>query len=68
MKTQDIEYHADGARLVGYLVVDDAKAGKRPGIIVAHEGGEGVGGGQLHVLRDRGRTDVESSAEDPGEG
>jgi dienelactone hydrolase len=39
MKTQDIEYHADGARLVGQLVVDDAKRGKRPGIIVAHEGG-----------------------------
>jgi dienelactone hydrolase len=39
MKTQDIEYHADGARLVGYLAVDDAKAGKRAGIIVAHEGG-----------------------------
>jgi dienelactone hydrolase len=39
MKTQDIEYHADGARLIGYLAVDDAKAGKRPGIIVAHEGG-----------------------------
>jgi dienelactone hydrolase len=38
MKTQDIEYHADGARLVGYLAVDDTKAGKRPGIIVAHEG------------------------------
>ena len=39
MKTQDIEYHADGARLVGYLAVDDGKSGKRPGIIVAHEGG-----------------------------
>jgi dienelactone hydrolase len=39
MKTQDIEYHADGARLVGYLAVDEAKAGKRPGVIVAHEGG-----------------------------
>jgi dienelactone hydrolase len=39
MKTQDIEYHADGQRLVGYLAVDDAKPGKRPGIIVAHEGG-----------------------------
>ena len=39
MKTQDIEYHADGARLVGYLAVDDSKSGKRPGIIVAHEGG-----------------------------
>ena len=39
MRTEDIEYHADGARLVGYLAVDDAKAGKRPGVIVAHEGG-----------------------------
>jgi dienelactone hydrolase len=39
MKTQDIEYRADGQRLVGYLAVDDGKAGKRPGIIVAHEGG-----------------------------
>jgi dienelactone hydrolase len=38
LKTQDIEYHADGARLVGYLAVDETKAGKRPGIIVAHEG------------------------------
>ena len=39
MKTQDIEYHADGARLVGYLAVDDARAGKRPGVLVAPEGG-----------------------------
>src|SRR5580700_6098275 len=39
MRTQDIGYRADGAGLVGYLAVDDAKAGKRPGIIVAHEGG-----------------------------
>ena len=31
MKTEDIEYHADGARLVGYLAVDDGKPGKRPG-------------------------------------
>jgi dienelactone hydrolase len=38
MKTQDIEYHADGQRLVGMLAVDDAKSGKRPGVIVAHEG------------------------------
>ena len=38
LKTQDIEYHADGTRLLGYLAVDEAKAGKRPGIIVAHEG------------------------------
>ena len=39
MKTQDIEYHADGARLVGYLAVDDSRAGRRPGVLVAPEGG-----------------------------
>ena len=39
MRTEDIEYHADGARLVGYLAVDDAKPGKRPGVLVAPEGG-----------------------------
>ena len=38
MKTEDIEYHADGARLVGSLFVDDAKPGKRPGVLVAPEG------------------------------
>jgi dienelactone hydrolase len=38
MKTLDIEYHADGARLVGYLAIDDATVGKRPGVLVAHEG------------------------------
>jgi len=39
MKTEDIEYHADGARLVGALFVDDGKTGKRPGVLVAPEGG-----------------------------
>lgn len=39
MKTQDIEYHADGARLVGYLAVDEARPGRRPGVVVAPEGG-----------------------------
>lgn len=39
MKTEDIEYHADGARLVGYLAVDEARAGRRPGVLVAPEGG-----------------------------
>jgi len=39
MKTEDIEYHADGARLVGYLAVDDTRSGKRPGVLVAPEGG-----------------------------
>ena len=39
MRTADIECHADGARLVGYLAVDDARPGKRPGVLVAPEGG-----------------------------
>jgi dienelactone hydrolase len=39
LKTEDIEYHADGARLVGYLAVDDTRSGKRPGVLVAPEGG-----------------------------
>jgi dienelactone hydrolase len=39
MRTADIEYHADGARLVGHLCVDDSKSGKRPGVLVAPEGG-----------------------------
>jgi dienelactone hydrolase len=39
MRTADIEYHADGARLVGYLAVDDSRSGKRPGVLVAPEGG-----------------------------
>ncbi|MEA2814196.1 MAG: hypothetical protein QOI93_1893, partial [Rhodospirillaceae bacterium] len=38
MHTQDIEYRADGARLVGQYVVDDSKPGKRPGVLVCHEG------------------------------
>ena len=39
MRTEDIEYHADGARLVGYLAVDDTRPGKRPGVLIAPEGG-----------------------------
>ena len=38
MHTQDIEYRADGVRLVGQYVVDDGKPGKRPGVLVCHEG------------------------------
>ena len=38
MHIEDIEYHADGARLVGRLFVDQARAGKRPGVLVAPEG------------------------------
>jgi dienelactone hydrolase len=38
MHTRDIDYRADGARLVGQYVVDDGKTGKRPGVLVCHEG------------------------------
>ena len=38
MHVEDIEYHADGARLIGRLFVDDARAGPRPGVLVAPEG------------------------------
>ncbi|THD59716.1 dienelactone hydrolase family protein [Phenylobacterium sp.] len=39
MKTEDIEYHADGARLVGTLFAGDEGASRRPGVLVAPEGG-----------------------------
>lgn len=39
MKTQDIAYTAAGKRYVGYLAVDDAKPGARPGVLVAPGGG-----------------------------
>jgi dienelactone hydrolase len=38
MKTQDIAYDAGGEHFVGYLAVDDAKAGRRPGVLLAPEG------------------------------
>ncbi len=39
MKIQDIEYTADGVRMVGMLAVDEGRPGKRPGVLVCHEGG-----------------------------
>jgi dienelactone hydrolase len=38
MHTESIEYHAEGRRYVGYLAVDRARPGKRPGILVSPEG------------------------------
>jgi dienelactone hydrolase len=35
----DIEYFVDGKPHVGQLAVDEARAGKRPAVLVAHEGG-----------------------------
>lgn len=37
VKTEVIEYEFEGAKLKGYLAYDDAKTGKRPGIMVVHE-------------------------------
>ena len=39
MQTTDIEYSFDGIRLVGELSVDDSRRGKRPAVLVSHEGG-----------------------------
>ena len=39
MKSQNLEYHVAGARYVGHFVVDETRAGKRPGVLVAPEGG-----------------------------
>ena len=38
MRIEDIEYRADGARMIGQLAVDDQRPGKQPGILVCHEG------------------------------
>ena len=38
MRTQDIEYRADGARLVGQYVVDDSTSARRAGVLICHEG------------------------------
>lgn len=38
MHTQDIEYSADGVRMLGQYVVDDSKPGRRAGILICHEG------------------------------
>ena len=37
MRTEEIEYEADGRTMIGHLVVGDGD-GPRPGILVAHEG------------------------------
>jgi dienelactone hydrolase len=34
----DIEYACDGLRLVGQIAVDDSRGGRRPAVLIAHEG------------------------------
>lgn len=38
MRTQDIEYKTDGRRMRGYLAIDDNQPGRRPAVLVCHEG------------------------------
>ncbi len=38
MHVEDIAYEADGARMIGQFAVDESKPGRRPGILVCHEG------------------------------
>jgi dienelactone hydrolase len=39
MITRDIEYHVAGTRYLGHFVADETRAGRRPGVLVAPEGG-----------------------------
>ena len=39
IKTQIVEYREGDTVCEGYLAYDDAKSGKRPGVLVAHEWG-----------------------------
>ena len=38
MRTEDIEYEADGVSMIGRYAVDDTRSGRRPGVLVIHEG------------------------------
>ncbi|HWM18937.1 MAG TPA: dienelactone hydrolase family protein [Ilumatobacteraceae bacterium] len=38
MHIADIEYFSNGLRLVGQIAVDDSRDGKRPAVLVSHEG------------------------------
>jgi dienelactone hydrolase len=38
MRIEDIEYTVGGSRLVGHLAIDDELSGRRPGVLVCHEG------------------------------
>jgi dienelactone hydrolase len=38
MRVEDIEYTVDGIGMIGHLAVDDTRSGKRPGVLVCHEG------------------------------
>jgi dienelactone hydrolase len=39
MRVEDIEYEVEGRRMVGHLAHDDTLSGKRPAVLLCHEGG-----------------------------
>jgi dienelactone hydrolase len=51
MHTESIEYQADGGRRIGYLAVDRARAGKRPGVLIA-----GEASGLTEIVKERARS------------
>ncbi|SHH58937.1 dienelactone hydrolase family protein [Bradyrhizobium erythrophlei] len=50
METQDIDYRAEAVNLGGYLAFDETAAGRRPGVLVFHEG---LGLGEFAMARAR---------------
>jgi len=39
VRRERIPYHVGDVDMVGYLAVDDAASGNRPGVLLLHEGG-----------------------------
>jgi dienelactone hydrolase len=50
MQTHDIDYRAEAVNLRGYLAFDETAAGRRPGVLVFHEG---LGLGEFAMARAR---------------
>ncbi len=50
METQDIDYRAEAVNLRGYLAFDETAVGRRPGVLVFHEG---LGLGEFAMARAR---------------
>jgi dienelactone hydrolase len=38
MHVEDIEYDVDGSQMVGHLAFDDSQSGRRPAVLLSHEG------------------------------
>jgi len=55
MQTRDIDYGGAGVHLRGYLVFDENRVGRRPGVLVFHEG---LGLGDFAMARARMLADI----------